>query len=334
MKIINKNQRIFKEVLLKYETDRMTAKKIEQKRLNEIYEKINRIQEIDINIAEFATKLSKLIIHNSGNKEKHLENLKKELNKLNEEKINLLVEYGYQKNYLDPIYFCEKCKDTAYVDSKKCSCFKQRIVDKYYEVFHLGDMLLNENFENFDLNFYSDKINKKYNISPRYNMRATLDNVLNFIEVFEYDKKNMLFTGATGLGKTFLCNCVAKEILDKGYSVLYLTAPKFFNMLEQHKFNKDVTLEDREQLELLKDVDLLIIDDLGTEMITQFTQTETFNIINNRILEKRPTIISTNFKIGEIKERYTDRIASRIIGNYEIHEFFGEDIRIKKEFGV
>ncbi len=334
MRIINRNQRIFKEVLLKYETDRLTTKKIEQKRLNEIYEKIPRIKQIDIDTADFATEISKLIIQNKDNKEKLLNDLKKELDTLKEEKKTILIYNGYQDSYLDPIYFCDKCKDTAYIDSKKCSCFKQRIVDKYYEVFHLGDALLSENFDNFDLNFYSDKINKRYNISPRYNMRTTLDNVLNFIEVFEYEKRNMLFTGATGLGKTFLCNCIAKEILDKGYSVLYLTAPKFFNMLEEHKFNKDISIEDREQLELLKDVDLLIIDDLGTEMITQFTQTETFNIINSRILENRPTIISTNFKVSEIKERYSDRIASRIVGHYEIHEFFGEDIRIKKEFGM
>ncbi len=314
--------------------DRMTAKKIEQKRLKEVYDKIPRIKKIDEYTADFAIKLSKLIIQNSENKENTLKSLKRELNKLGKEKKELLTNNGYQENYLEPVFFCEKCKDTAYVNNKKCSCFKQRIVDKYYEVFNLGDILMNENFDSFDLEFYSEKINKKYNISPRYNMRKTLESVLNFIEVFEMDKRNLLFTGATGLGKTFLCNCLAKEILDKGYSVLYLTAPKFFNMLEQHKFNKFITEEEKEQLDLLKEVDLLVIDDLGTEMTTAFTQTETFNIINSRILENKPTIISTNFKVQEIKERYSDRIASRIVGHYEIHEFFGDDIRIKKEFGI
>ncbi len=334
MNSINRNERIFKEVLLKYESDRMTTKKIEQKRLKEIYSKIPRIKKIDEYTAEFATKISKLIIQNSENKEKSIKNFKYQLNRLNKEKKELLIENGYQETYLEPVYFCEKCKDTAYIENKKCSCFKQRIIDKYYEVFNLGDILISENFDSFDLAFYSEKINKKYNISPRYNMRKTLEAVLNFIENFEFQKKNLLFTGATGLGKTFLCNCIAKDILDKGYSVLYLTAPKFFNMLEQHKFNKSITVDEKEQLDLLKEVDLLIIDDLGTEMITAFTQTETFNMINSRILENKPTIISTNFKVQEIKERYSDRIASRVIGHYEIHEIFGDDIRIKKEFDI
>lgn len=330
---INK-ERIFKDVMLVYENNRLIAKKIQQKRLKEIYEKIPRIKEIDIQTADFATKLSRLIIQNKDKKEEILLELQKELDALNEEKIQLLRTFGYSPNYLENVFFCEKCKDTGYIDSEKCSCLKQKMIEKYYEVFNLGDILVEENFSSFKLDFYSEKISKKHNTSPRYAMQQILNKAVNFVEDFEHINKNLLFTGETGLGKTFLCNCIAKEILDNGYSVLYLTAPKFFGVLEQHKFNRDISLQEKEQISLINDVELLVIDDLGTEMITQFTQTETFNIINNRIIEKKPTIISTNFSIQEIKERYSDRIASRIIGNYEILQFLGDDIRIKKEFGI
>ncbi len=328
---MNINQKIYKQVMLMYENDKNTAKKIKKKRTEEIYNKIPEIKELDDEISSLSIKVSRLIMQKVDNKDKILEDLKEENKTLKQEKRRLLVENGFSPAYLDDLYYCTICKDTGFLDTKKCKCFEQRIIKKYYELFNMTDVLQTENFDTFDIRYYSTEVNKKHNVSPRENIENIHLNALKFVENFDFDKKNLLLTGNTGLGKTFLCNCIAKELLDKGNTVLYLTAPKLFKLIESYRFDKDMTHSQKETISLITDVDLLIIDDLGTEFLTILTQSETFNFINSRILENKSTIISTNFNMKELEERYSDRIISRIIGHYEIYNFFGEDIRYKKQ---
>ena len=255
--------------------------------------------------------------------------MKLENSKLLEEREKILNEHGIKKSFLEDVYKCSICKDTGYVHDKECACLKKRIIEKSYDMSNIKSNLEFENFKNFDMSFYSDEIVEKMGISPKKQMEFILSKVKNFIENFDKHFGNLLLYGKTGLGKTFICNCIAKEILDKGKSVLYLTSTQLFKMLEKSTFGKDNDDFD-EILKLIFDADLLIIDDLGTEFQTFFTETEFFNIINLRILKKKSVIISTNLSIKDIRDNYSDRIFSRFFGSYDFLEFLGEDIRILK----
>ena len=213
-----------------------------------------------------------------------------------------------------------------------CNCLKQEIFNIEYNKSNIAN-LDKQNFDNFSLDKYSDQIDaKKYKseISPRDNMKLIKDICLDFIENFDNpNEKNLLFSGTTGLGKTFLSSCIAKEIIQKDKTVLYQTAPIMLDMIIDNKFNKNNQIENT--YKNLLDVDLLIIDDLGTETLNQLKFTELFNIINTRLLNQnnkcKKTIISTNLNLQILNEKYGERITSRLIGNYNICRFFGEDIR-------
>ena len=217
-----------------------------------------------------------------------------------------------------------------------CSCLKQRIYNVAYNKSNMGN-LERENFSNFNIKLFSDKVDKSLynsNISPRENMQLIKEKALNFIEKFDDpEEKNLIFTGNTGVGKTYLSNCIANEILKLGKTVLYQTAPVMFDEINTAKFGKENSNFDL--LENILNVDLLIIDDLGTEKITESKITELFTIINTRLLNQNnritKTIISTNLSLQDLYDIYEERIVSRIIGNYNACYFYGDDIRLIKK---
>ena len=215
-----------------------------------------------------------------------------------------------------------------------CSCLKQKLYDAQYNKANISN-LDTQNFDTFSDLYYSDKIDEnKYhtNISPRENINLIKDICFKFIENFEDpNQKNLLFTGNTGLGKTFLSSAIANEIIKKGKNVLYQTAPVMLDSIIDYRFGKS---KDSNILDSILNVDLLIIDDLGTECINNMKFTELFNIINTRLLNQNKitkTIISTNLSLKNLYSNYDERIVSRIIGNYDICYFFGDDIRFKKK---
>jgi len=213
-------------------------------------------------------------------------------------------------------------------------CLKQRLIQKYYDCSNLSGVLERENFSTFDIRCYSATVINSEQMSPRARMEAIHGVCKEFTEGFMGEEKrgNLLFYGEPGLGKTFLCNCIAKEILDKGATVLYSTAPKLFKALEVFRFNRQEA-GDPETVEALTEVDLLIIDDLGTEVSTLVTASELFNILNTRLLENRSIVISTNLSPAEIKNQYSERIVSRFFGEFKMLKFIGDDIRVKKKYG-
>ena len=173
----------------------------------------------------------------------------------------------------------------------------------------------------------------KDNISPYDNMTKIRQICVGLIEKFETQKESLLLTGQTGVGKTFLCNCIAKELLDNGFTVLYFTAPQLFKLFEEARFHREDMQDDSKNLlNMLFDADLLIIDDLGTESISTVTISDLFNVINSRYLKQTSTIISTNLTYKQLTERYADRIISRILGQYTILKLYGEDIRKLKKY--
>lgn len=323
---------IYKEILRDYEKDRDASKRILEKRKEEVYSKIPRIKEIDKELSMTGVSITKNILSSSDSSDKKLliDNLKKKNNILLDEKRKLMTDYGFPNDYFEDIYKCRMCSDTGYIKSNKCICFNQRIIEKAYDMSNIKASLKYENFDNFNLNYYSGKVDSKEGTSPLENIKVVWTNCLNFVRDFDIKHKSILFYGNPGLGKTFLCNCIAKDLLDRGKTVLYVTAFQLFKMVENEKFKKDEFESESGFLDLIYDADLLIIDDLGTEFSTIVSNSELFNIINLRLNSERSTIISTNLNPKDLMNQYSERVASRIFGEYDTFHLFGDDIRILK----
>lgn len=291
---------------------------------NKLYNENGRLSEIDYDIDNLYIQIVKLSFTSSNSSKKDLED---KINKLKNEKEKILKDLGYKLSDLDKKHMCDKCNDTGYVGNKMCTCLKKFFVDYTYENSHLKEKFKEENFDTFNLDFYSNEKSSKDRLSPKENMQLILKVVHDFCDNFSGDK-NLFFYGQAGLGKTFLCNCIAKELLDEGYSVVYYSACNLFKLISDETFNKDYNHESKE-LKNIYNAELLIIDDLGTEFITTLSTSEFFNILNTRIDKKKATIISSNLEIASLRDTYSERVSSRIIQSYEVLKFIGDNIRFK-----
>lgn len=326
-------------LLKEYERKKINAELSAEDRKAKIYKQIPKLKQIDDEISQYAISTTKNILNKNSTS---LIDFSNKLNMLKKQKEDILKENNIDFTYLKPHYECSICQDTGYVQqnnykTQMCNCLKQKLLNISFNKSNMSN-LDKENFSNFNELIFSDDINidkYKFNISPRDNIKIIKDNAFKFIENFDIpNNKNLLFTGNTGLGKTFMSNCIAYEILKKGKTVLYQTAPVLLeNIIDYKLSSKKENLENINKSVL--DVDLLIIDDLGTESLNSMKLSELFNIINSRILNLNnkitKTIISTNLNINEIFNRYEERIGSRIAGYYDIYYFFGDDIRFKKK---
>lgn len=328
---------LLKQILREYDKKRNKAILEANKRKQELLNANPKLKEIDKELSLISIQTSKAILMaDEKEREKLLNDLKKKTNSLIKEKNTFMKELSKTNNYLEPHFECSLCEDTGYVTkagkTTHCTCLKQRIFDVAYNKSNMGN-LEKENFANFNLRLFSDKPNKelyKSDISPRENIELIREKSLTFIENFDNpNEKNLIFTGSTGLGKTFMINCIANEALKLGKTVLYQTAPIMLDAIIDEKFgNSDENINLQENI---LTVDLLIIDDLGAERVNDFKITELFTIINSRLLNpKLKTIISSNLTIEELFKTYTNRIGSRLVGNYKFLRFFGEDLRFKK----
>lgn len=331
---------LLKQVLKEYDEKRIRAVQAAEQRKKDLMNVNPRLQEIEKELTLNSIKASKaILVADSKEKNSLLATLKKQNASLIKEKNEFLKNLSKENNYLNPHFDCKLCKDTGYVqkDGKltMCSCLKQRIFDIAYNKSNMGN-LERENFSSFNIRIFSDKPDKalyKSDLSPRENMQIIREKVKSFIENFDDpEEKNLIFTGNTGVGKTFLTNCIANEMLKLGKTVLYQTAPVMFDEINDAKFGRENARFDL--YENILNVDLLIIDDLGTEKITDSKITELFTIINTRLLNQNhkitKTIISTNLNVDELFKTYTTRIGSRLAGNYRFLRFFGDDLRFKK----
>ena len=256
------------------------------------------------------------------------ERLRGALSELREKRGALLREYGLMESDFEPIYTCPYCKDTGYVGREKCRCFREEERRLLYRDSRLGEVLSEENFDTLSTAFYDRKPGR--NGRSQYDdMAAVIRRLKAFSERFPEDRGSFLFYGPTGTGKTFFSNCVAKAFLDRGFSVLYYSSVSLFE-----KFSEVLSSHDNEAQALLTDrllqSDLLIIDDLGTELLNNYTSGKFFQIVNERAIHHMSTVISTNLDLSTLKERYTERVASRILSSYEPVRLAGDDIRIKK----
>jgi DNA replication protein DnaC len=313
------------DVIRMYEMIREEEAKSLGKRKEEVAKQLPQIVDLESKIGRLSVELSIAAFRAMDNREEYLNKLRKQITELRIKKSELLVGNGFPIDYLNHRYRCSKCKDTGFIETSRCSCYKQKLVHLYYKNSDLNHILKENNFDHFNMEYYSSKRSGDEPESPRKNMEKVLSKSINFIKNFENLNENLLFYGNSGTGKTFLSNCIAKELLDKGLFVVYRTADELIQNLKAVRFENDNALE-----ELLVDCDLLVIDDLGTEQINDFSKTELFNILNKRLLKQKKMLISTNYTLKELSKTYSERITSRLFGNFNLCKFYGEDIRVTK----
>lgn len=328
------NNANLKKLLNEYERKRIQEENDLEYRKSKLYNSYPRLQEIDRELSSLAISSAKQLIQK--NSKDIINNLNNSINNLKKEKSELLFSIVKDYNYLTPNYDCNICKDTGYItnnyETKMCNCLKQKLFNLEYNKSNFTN-LEKHNFSTFDSTVYSnivDTVKFGCDKSPRENIEIIKQISINFIDNFDdLDEKNLLFTGNTGLGKTFLSSCIANELIKKQKTVLYQTAPVMLDSIIDYRFGKN----SNNIYNNILDVDLLIIDDLGTECMNNMKFTELFNIINTRLLNQNSkptkTIISTNLNIQNLFTSYDERIVSRFIGYYNICRFFGEDLRFK-----
>lgn len=308
-----------------YDKRQSAAMQTSRAHIEEVYHRNPDILKIDQSIASLSVKQAQRLLE--GNRDA-LQELKSSLKELTSKKNSMLAEMGYDLDYIEPQYHCKDCKDTGYVNGKKCHCFTQAAIDLVYTQSNLKKNLAVENFDHFNLNLFSDtEFDPVTGMSAKDLMAKAYEKAISFVQNFEQKDENLLFFGNTGVGKTFLSNCIAKALLDEGHSVIYFTAFQLFDIFRENAYNKSSGAD--EAYQNIFNCDLLIIDDLGSEVSNSFTASQLFMCINERVLRHKSTIISTNLTIEEMTERYSERVGSRIFQNYPIYKLIGSDLRIK-----
>ena len=293
-------------------------------RIAAIYEKEPRLGEIERELRRTAAHVLAATFRRQGDPVAAMQQLKKENLALQQERDWILQAEGLEPDDLTVQPICPTCGGTGYVGAAMCECLKELCRQEQKK--ELTNLFGAESFEKFRLDLYSDQYDAKYRSSPRELMRATYRMAQNYAQSFPADGQSLVFSGATGLGKTFLSACVARVVAERGFSVSYAPVGQLFAAFEEDKFRPQ---PDAARTEDVFACDLLIIDDLGTEMTTQFTVSVLYQLLNTRLMEKKPVILSTNLTPGELASRYSPQIASRILGTYRLCQFCGDDIRFK-----
>lgn len=295
-----------------------------------VYHAVPEIEAIDREIQSAGLSIISLAVSCPQDMQERLTALRNRQKSLQIRRKALLLENGFSEDELSMRYMCEKCQDTGVLGDKTCECYNRRLVMKAFEKSNLSQQLRSQSFKTFDLSLYSQEPDPQYGISPHANMQRILEVCKGFINEFERTDKNLLFWGESGLGKTFLSTCIAKELIKKGFSVIYETTYQIVSLLEDYKFKRSQDLaETKNQTERLYESDLLILDDLGAEFSTAYTNAALFDILNSRLITNKKTIINTNLNMKALSDRYSERVISRIMGSYQSLQFIGEDIRLK-----
>ena len=318
----------YQQLMSKYYDRQLKTKDIMEQRYHEVVNAIPELKDLDEKIRSLSLQHAKSRLTSGIDGE----DLASTIAQISTEKERLLIAHGYPSDYLKPVYTCADCQDTGYIDGQKCHCFEKEIVNFLYAQSNLKDILENENFSHFNLEYYPDDyIEEATGLTPRDNIQSVVATVRSFIDNFSTAPGNLLLYGNTGVGKTFLTNCIAKELLDQSYTVVYLTSIKLFDILETNKFDRDISRTEKDSsLSYILSSDLLIIDDLGTELNNSFTSSQLYHCIDTRLTNHRSTIISTNLSFDDLREQYSERIFSRITSNYSLLKITGDDIRLKK----
>ncbi len=300
-----------------------------RQRLAQAYAAVPRIREIDILLRKTMAQAAQAAFQEGSDGRERLARAREENLSLQQERAALAASH-FEEGFLDEVPICQNCGGTGYVGANMCECLRELCrQEQKKEVAILSGG--KESFSQFRLEYYPDRVDPKYGASPRAIMERNFQNCRRYALGFSPGSGNLLFVGGTGLGKTFLAACIARVVADRGYGVCYETAPKLFGKLEQARFNS--TEETRREAAALTQCDLLILDDLGTEMPGQFVTSALYSLLSDRLLGGKPMVITTNLNVDDMGRRYSPQIASRLYGGFQRLTFVGEDIRVLKNRG-
>lgn len=310
----------YDKILRDYENRQLKNRRELEQRTAYVYDRVPGYRELEDRVAAVSVSQGKKYL---AGDEQAMEELKLLISELSFQKARLLTDAGLPGDYLKPVYTCPDCRDTGYIDGQKCHCFRQAMISLLYEQSHMREMLQNDNFRALSYEYYQGDDLTRF--------KNAVITCQNFIKNFNSDYHNLFFYGTVGTGKTFLSNCTAKELIESGHSVIYFSAAGLFDLLSRYSFDYKSKEEERECHADLYQCDLLIVDDLGTELTNQFVASRLFSLLNERHMGKKATIISTNLSLEELRDRYSDRIFSRITSHYELCKLTGPDIRMYKK---
>lgn len=306
-------------VTAKFADKRTAAIALADTRRRELTEKHPDVEALDRELAKTAMRIFDEISAGSKGIEERIAAVRAENEALQQKRRDLLIKYGYPADYTDVKYECTECKDTGYIGYKMCPCLKKALTAAGYESSGIGRLLDTQSFESFSLDYYPDDV--------RARMKYNFDFCKSYAEGFDgKSDKNLLLFGGTGLGKTHLTTSMAAVIIERGFDVVYDTAQRIFREFEAEQFRRSEEAYTKKYL----DCELLIIDDLGTEMVNQFTVSTLYGIINTRMINGRATVINTNLTSDDMRKSYGDRIVSRLFGEYTVLLFSGRDVRMQK----
>lgn len=319
-----------------FQADRDARQRKLERQRKIIYQRLPEVNAIDCELRKTMARFVAVTFDRDTNTDAEAEwkALETQNRALQRQRARLLSEAGYAENCLDDTPACPLCQDTGFLrDGTLCSCLavycareQNRRLSKLLD---LGS----QSFTTFSFDWYDTAPWPAYGRSPRENMKIIHAICVNYAHSFGRNSGNLLFSGPPGLGKTFLSACIAREVSDRGFSVVYDTAGHIFQQFERGKFGREATYDEdpAREVDCCRNCDLLIMDDIGTEMLTAFVQSTFYAIINDRLLSHHPTILSTNLSLPELERRYGPATASRLRGEYRLLTFFGSDIRILKQ---
>ena len=318
----------YNAIMREYERLQAESRSELRARKEKIYAAVPKLRALELQAGNSAMERFRTALK-TGNRAA-VEGFSGELRDLEAEKRRLLAEAGYPADALEPRFRCPDCRDTGMADGQRCHCFKARAAELLYSQSGLRRIIERENFDRFSLELYDDqRVITKVGMTERAYMEKQLDRCRRYAAGFREKRENLLFRGNTGVGKSFLSHCIAKELIDQGFAVLYLGAAELFECMAAVSMDREEDLSRKEQYDLIFSADLLIIDDLGTEMMNSLTISQFFNLLNARDVPEKGTVISTNLSLTMMRDTYTERITSRILSGYSIIELYGDDLRRK-----
>ncbi|MBO7358009.1 MAG: ATP-binding protein [Lachnospiraceae bacterium] len=307
-------------IIHKYDLNRMRNRAVLEERRMYVYNHVAGYKALEDSTVNISIDMAHKRFEGDDDAMKDLHDI---LEGIKEKKKSLLKSCGLSESFLDPVYDCPDCKDTGYIGQEKCHCFKKQIIDLLYAQSNILEYINDNNFSTLSFDYREGESLEL--------LKTAVSKCRNFVNDFDRKSDNILLYGTVGTGKSFLSGCVAKELIEKGHSVIYFSAIDLFNEIARETF-ENKSKEDLYNLyDYIYNCDLLIIDDLGTEVTNSFISTQLFACINERLLRKKSTIISTNLELSELRDRYSDRTFSRIVSSYTVCKLSGPDIRIMKK---
>lgn len=325
---MHQEEQQYNRLLRQYEETRAMHLREQRERREKIYTELPELADLDSLLAEGSVIAARAALDGDTTA---LDELAIKNRRISEKKQQILKNAGYPTDSLELTYTCSDCKDTGFIGSEKCHCFKQALTLSLSKNSTLGHILEKENFSTFSFSYYDDiTADPQLHLTPQDNIRKVVADAQLFVREFDETYRNLLIYGNTGVGKTFLTNCIAKSLMDTAHHVVYMTSHSLFEAFEAHQFDHAEHSGDATLYHYIFDCDLLIIDDLGTELSNAFTNSCLYTCINERYLHQKATVISTNLSLEQLRDRYSERIFSRITGNYTLLKLIGKDIRVLK----